>query len=392
MAILTNTQIQNIVNDAYKMFTGKEEISALDLSAFDSGQTENFTANRSRFTQQLLAVCTKNWFTDTSYRGTYTDVFYEDSRRFGAITQMISATVPEVKDNSAWDTFTSGTTKVGQYTVYLPIIDTRFYTKSESWSLPITVTSEQWNDAFRGESELNDFVAYLFMMVDNAIVQHMEDLNNANRNHFIAEKIKYANSDGAQGVHVVNLVELYCKDTDTASMTASAFLQDADALRNAIKNIGLYEGFMRKQTALFNTEGKVRFVPKDREVVQLLGSFAKTLDSVALSNTFHDNLVKLPLYSEVTAWQGMSDLSFDGLSKISVKLDNTTTITKSGIVGLMCDKWAIVHTIKSDRVASQHFDIENLTHYEYQHRDQYINNLTLPAVVFTVEDYTAPTE
>lgn len=389
MATLTNTQINSLVNQAYSQFTGQTGNTVIDLSAFDSGESENFAVARSKFTQALLAVCTKNWFTDTSYRGLYNDPFFEDSSRFGAITQMISATVPEVKDNSAWGTFTSGTTKVGQYTVYLPVVDTRYYAKSESWALPITITGDQWDTAFRSETELNEFVAYIFMVVDNAIVQHLEDLNNSNRNHFIAEKFAYAESEGAKGVHIVNLVELYCKETGKTTLTASDFLADADGLRSAIKNIGLYEGFMRKQTALFNTEGKVRFVPKEREVVQLLGAFVKTLNSVALSNTFNADMLKLPLYSEVSAWQSMANLTFDELSTINVKLDSSKTINKKGIVGLMCDKWAIIHTIKSDRVASQHFNIENLTLYEYQHRDQYINNLTMNAIVFTVEDYTA---
>lgn len=391
MATLTNTQIKDLMNQAYNQFTGNQGTdSAIDLSAFDTGMSgDELVALKNRFTKELIAVCTKNWFMDTSYRGTYNDPFYEDSSRFGAITQMISATVPEVKENSAWNSFESGVTKVGQYTVYLPVVDTRYYAKSESWALPITISGEQWDTAFRNESELGDFVAYIFMMVDNAIVQHMEDLNNANRNHFIAEKIHYATSEGAKGVHVVNLVELYCQDTGKDSMTVEEFLSDADALRNATKNIGLYEGYLRKQTSLFNTEEKVRFVPKDREVVQLLGAFVKTLNSVALSNTFHKDMLELPLYSEVPAWQSMNDLSFDKLSSINVKLDDTRTVAKSGIVGLMCDKWAIVHTIKSDRVGSQHFSIENLTHYEYQHRDQYINNLTLSAIVFTVEDVIA---
>ena len=48
----------------------------------------------------------------------------------------------------------------------------------------------------------------------------------------------------------------------------------------------------------------------------------------------------------------------------------------------------IAHTIISNRVGSQHFNIENLTHYEYQHRDKYMNNLTLNAIVFVMNDYT----
>lgn len=389
---LTNTQIQTLVNNAYKQMTGKEALTTEDLSAFSDNGTADVSALRETFTGKLLGVIAKNWYTDSSYRSSYKDVFFEDASRFGAITQAISVTVPEVKENSAWKGFQSGTSTVGQYTLYLPLISTKYYVKSESFSLPITITGEQWNTAFRSETDLYDFVGYIFMVVDNALVQHMEDLNNANRNHFIAEKINAQNT-GVAGIHVVDLVSKYVADAGiTSSFSVKDFLNSADALRYAIEQIGLYIGYMKKQTALFNTEGAVRFVPEDRLVVQLLGFFVKRLDTVARSQTFHNDLVALPNYDEVPAWQNMNSLTFDNLSKINIKLSNTVTIEESGIVGMIADKWAIIHTVKSQRVATQRFDIEDLTLYEYQYRDQYMNNLTMPAVVFTLHDYTVVTQ
>lgn len=388
---LTNTQIQTLVNSAYKQMTGKETMSAEDLSTFSDSGNSDLTALRETFTGKLLATVAKNWYTDSSYRSSYRDVFFEDASRFGAITQAISVTVPEVKENSAWKGFQSGTTTIGQYTVYLPVVDSKYYVKSESWALPITITGEQWDTAFRSETDLYDFVGYIFMCVDNALVQHMEDLNNANRNHFLAEKIN-ASNNSVPGIHVVDLVGAYVADAGISTdFSVAQFLNSENALRYAIEQIGLYIGYMKKQTALFNTEGKVRFVPEERLVVQLLGFFTKRLDTVARSQTFHNDLVALPLYDEVPAWQNMNSLSFDNLSKINIKLSNTVTVEQSGIVGLICDKWAIVHTQKSQRVATQRFDIEDLTLYEYQYRDQYMNNLTMNAVVFLLKDHTSAT-
>lgn len=385
---LTNVQIDAIVNDAYRQMTGKDALTAEDLSNFSDTGVADVQALRSQFTGKLLGVIAKNWYTDTSYRSTYKDVFFEDSSRFGAITQAISVEVPEVKENSAWKGFVSGTSTVGQYTIYLPLCDTRYFVKSESFSLPITITGEQWDTAFKDKESLSDFVSYIFMCVDNALVQHMEDLNGANRNHFIAEKIN-AQNNGVGGIHVVDLVSAYVNDRGiTTSFSVKDFLASADALRFAIEQIGLYVGYMQKQTALFNTEGKVRFTPKDRLVVQLLDFFVKRLDTVARSETFHNDLVALPFYDSVPAWQNMNSLTFNNLSAIDIKLSNTVTINQNGIVGLIADKWAIVHTVKSQRVATQHFDIEDLTLYEYQYRDQYMNNLTMNAVVFELADYT----
>ena len=351
--------------------------------------------DRERFTGALIGVCTRNWFTDTSYRGEYDDVFFVDSERFGAITQMIDVEIPEAQNNSAWQDFVSGTSKVGQYTVYLPIVNTKYYTKSSSWAIPITLTGEQWDTAFRNETELSGFVQYVFMMVENAILLHMENMNAENRNNFSAHKIK-AQADGTQGIHVVDLIGNYVADNGiTESLTVEQARKDRNFLAYASATITEYIGYFKRQTALFNTENKIRFTPEDRIVLQLLDKFVKSMESYAYSDTFHDEFIRLPKHSTVPWWQNAGDLSFDDVSGIHVTNgtdaesgEPITICERSGIVGLLADQWAIMHTIRSNRVGSQHFNIENVTHYECQHRDSYMNNLTMNAVVFVMNDYT----
>lgn len=51
----------------------------------------------------------------------------------------------------------------------------------------------------------------------------------------------------------------------------------------------------------------------------------------------------------------------------------------------MADKYAIMHTIRQERIAAQYFEMEDVTLYAYQNRDQYMENLGQNAIVFTVE-------
>lgn len=385
---LTNTQIQAVVNEAYRQFVGSDSVeTVLDLSDFTDNGEKDVQALRSKFTGKLIGVLTKNWFTDSSYQSEYKDVFFEDEARFGAIIQAISVTVPEVKENSAWKDFVSGQTTVGQYTVFLPVVDTKYYTKSESWALPITITNEQWDTAFRTMDDLDGFVGYLFMCLDNAITQHMEDMNASNRNNFIAEKIHAENTVSVPGKNAVNLVKAYCDDKGiTTSFSVEQFLNTKSCLLYAIEQIKLYMRYMSKQSVLFNTEGKVRFTPKNRLVVQMLSYFEERLFSQGLSDTFHDDLVSLPLHESIPAWQSLSATEFDSVSAINIKDASGDTVEQSGIVALICDKWAILHTIKKRRVASQYFDIEALTNYEYQFRDQYMNDLSMNGLVLYLDD------
>ena len=152
--------------------------------------------------------------------------------------------------------------------------------------------------------------------------------------------------------------------------------------------------YLRKRTTFFNTEGKVKFIPDDRFVSQILSDFKSSMDSVALSNTFNEKFVELPFHRAVPYWQAPNasegaELTFNSVSSINVKLDDSTTIKKSGIIAFMCDKWAIIHTIINHRIAAKYFEPEGLTQYYYQNNDRYINNLSLNACVFTLEDVAA---
>lgn len=387
MAVYTVNQISSLVNEAFAQATGKTDITQLDTSVLSDVGITTLLDIREQFTNALINVCTKNWFTDTSYRSEYVDIFFEDFNRFGAIIQSISVEAPEVIDNPAWAQLTTGTSTVGNYTIYLPVVDTEYYTKSSAWSLPITISWEQWDTSFRNLEEINGFVEYVMMIVDNALVQHMEDMNMSNRNNFISEKIIYSKNPEARGTHVIDLVAKYCEQNNITTTTSrDSLLNNRDFLVFAAAEMDKVLSYFRKQTCLFNTSGKLRFTPEDRLCCQILTEFETKLSTIGYATTFHDDYIKLPLHESVPWWQSPGDLSFDDISSIHVESNSGTTET-SGIVGLIADKWSIVHTIRSNRVASKYFDIENLTLYDYQHRDSYINNLSMNAVVFVMNDY-----
>lgn len=398
MATLNNNQVATVLNTAIAMSTGSAQVGTLDLRGIiDNGNDSSVIGSVEQFTKSLVNVLIRNWFTDSSYRSEYSDPFFEDTEKYGAIVQAISVEVPEVKESSAWQNFGSGSgqvNKVGEYAIYLPIVDCKYYGKTVSWELPICVTGQQWDTAFKGEDEIKGFVAYILMCVDNALVEHIENMNNMNRNNFIAEKITYANSQGATGLHIYDFVENFVKEMGdpTHAMTVEQFLASKEGLLFASEKIRTFKQYFKRMSTSFNTEAKKRFTPEDRMVLQVLTAFEERLNTVALSDTYHNDIVSMPNYQSVAYWQGEGKdngaFTFDELSKIDVKIDTDTTVSQSGIVAFLCDKWAILHTIKSRRVAAKVFEPEDLTQYYYQFNDMYMNNLTMNALVFVLKDYT----
>ena len=384
---LTTSDISSIVNSAYAQFTGDSGAVLTDIKALVDEGAADIAALRSKFTGALIAQVTKNFYTQTSAESEYDDPFYQDSEEFGAICQMITAQVADAIANPAWANFVSGTTEVGVYTVYLPTINTTYFTKQEAWSVPLTITGEQWNQAFRDNAGLAEFVQFIHLVMGNAIMAHREHMNEMNRNNFIAEKLNAAADQTVDGIHAVDLIALYASEfaLSTAFSVEDALASDTFKCF-AMSKIGEYADYMKKQTSLFSVDGMVRFVPEDRLVCQMLSAFDKKL-AVTQAGIYHNDLIKMPGYRTVASWQGLGDLTFDDLSTINVKVAGGT-VEQSGIVALLVDKWAILHTIKKQRVAAQHFEIEDLTHYSYQFVDQYMNNLSMPGIVFYMSDYT----
>ena len=398
---LNNNAVYTVINAARAQALGggsNEAIASLDLKDIvDAGGDESVIGSREAFTKALINVLVKNWFTDTSYRSSYTDPFFEDSARFGAITQMISVEVPSVKASSQWTAVTSGTTTVGSYTLYLPIVDTRFYGKSDSWEIPIAITGSQWNTAFRSEDELRSFVSYILMMVDNALVVHLENMTNMNRNNFIIEKYKAATAvSPTPGVHVVDLLGGFvaAHGDATKDFTVADFLDSQEALIYAAEQIALYSDYIGRMSEMFNLENKARFTPDDRKVLQVLSAFEKRMQFHALSDVYHDELASLPGHQSVPYWQGFGNGgTWSEVSKIIGKPSSYTTgnaTTVSNVVAFLADKWSIMHTIVEHRVAAKVFEPEDIVQYYYQFTDRYLNDLTQNAIVFVLNPYTAP--
>lgn len=385
---LNNNQIATILNEAVAEVTGKA-VGELDLRGIIATASDpTIIGSVDQLTKSMINVIMKKWYMDTEYRSGYKSPFFVDESEYGAITEVISITVPDAQPAANWTDITSGTTQLGLYTIYLPTVDVSVYGRTASWQIPVAILEDQIKSCMDGEDELREFVSHVFLCIDNALVSHMEALDAANRNSFMAAKINYAAGAGATGVHVVNLVEEYVANAglESTGMTAAEYLNDKDALADGAMTIMEYADLFKKRSSEYNTMGYKRFTPNKRLVLQLLSKFDKQLKYHMRSNTFHEDLVKIPNYDTVPYWQSSKKGDRD---KINVDIDvsgNKTQVQQSGIVGLLCDSWAIVHTIKNRRVAAKQFEPEHLIQYYNQFQDCYYNNLGMNGIVFIVAD------
>lgn len=386
-----NQDIHATLQAATDQITGAEARDTVDLQGIvDAGSEWDFDL-REQWVKTLTGMYIKDMYPDRAYKDRRNDVFYEDSARFGAITRIISMEMPDLIENRSWIDVTSGTTTIGSNTVYLPIVKQQLFGATDSWGVSIAYTGNQLDAAFESVEGLLEFDSYVKLMAQNAIELHRATMNSMNRNNYIVEKINAGNTTGK--INVINLIEEYQKDHGDSAMTVAQFFSSADALRYSVKTFKKYKDLLHDMSTIFTTDAtsKGKFIPDDRFVFQVLSDYEGRLDSEVYSTTYHEEFVKLPLYRNVTAWQalrGLTDLTFEDLSALDITSSEGNTVAMNGIIALMVDKWAIMHTMVQNRVGYQRDDIKNISMYDYQFTDRYMNNLTLPGIVFIVADYT----
>lgn len=391
---INNNQMYTELQIATNQMLGSEAIDNISLEEIiDVGKTWT-DIQKEQWAGKLSSRYVDTKYTDRAYTDKRNDIFYEDSAMFGAITQVISMEMPEVIQNRSWTQIVSGTTQIGQNTVYLPIVDEQLFAGTDSWAISLAYTGTQLNTAFTNVSGLLEFNNYVKLVAMNAISYHKATMNGLNRNNYIAGKINAGNSAGK--INVVNLVEEYQKDHNNESMTVGQFFSNYNALRYSTKTFKKYKSLLMDMTTLFTTkpDSRGKFIPIDRFVFQILSDFEGRLESEVYSEAYHDEFVKLPLYRNVNSWQalqGANTADFNVLSAINVTDASGNEVNENGIVAFMVDKWAIMHTIVQNRVGYQRDDIKDISMYDYQFTSRYINNLTLNGVVFVVKDYVPAT-
>lgn len=389
-----NEQVDQFLKAAGEQAKGKAPIAQ---EVFDGVIQEAGTATLSekeQFLNSLSGRIIDTMYTDAAWTDKYGDIFFQNSEQFGAIVQIINTEMPEVRQNRAWDQITTGQTTIGSNVVYLPVVKEQLVGGTSSWAVPYAVSGTQMDSAFRNASGLSRFIGYVQLSAENAIKYHLTRMSAANRNNYMMEKLAKGNS--ATNVNVVSLVAEYNAMTGK-SLTAQQFLNNQDGCLRMVNRIfKKYKALLTDMTTLFTLDSTTtgKFIPDDRFTFSVIADFNALLESELYSTTYHDDFVKAKGFREVPSWQGLrgasTTLTFNDLTTINSAREDSVIdssgvdINQSGIIGLMCDKWAVMHTVVRHRTGVQRDDIKDITLYEHQFTDRYVNNLMLNGIVFTI--------
>ena len=399
---MTVKQIYELMNTVTGEVLGKTDLVAEDLSNVVDVGTEVFNATAvDNYVKTLVNHIGKVIFVNRPYSGKIPSVLM-DSWEFGSVLEKISCDTPAAEENESWDLVDGQEYK--QDIFYKPTVSAKFFNSKVTFEVPMSFTEKQVKESFSNAAQLNGFISMIYNAVDRSMTIKIDSLVMRTINSMIAQTLNADKTDFAGGYgtastpRCVNLLKLYNDEFFPATgsggttpnpdaLTADKAMLDKDFIRYASYIMGLYVDRLASISTLFNVGGKDRFTDAANLHFITLSDFAKSADVYLQSDVRHNELTKLPNYETVPYWQGSGQAyDFADTSAINVKIDASTTVNITGIIGVMFDRDALGVANLDRRVTTAYNAKAEFFNNYYKFDAGYFNDTNENFVVFFVSD------
>lgn len=383
-------QIATLMNSVTDEILGKSDVVAEDLSnVVDVGKELLTATDIDNYVKSLVNHIGRVIFVNRPYTGNAPSVLM-DGWEFGSVLEKIQADIPKATENSTWE-LTDGQ-EYKQDIFYKPSVSAKFFNKRVTFEVPMSFTERQVKDSFSNAQQLNGFISMLYNSVDKSMSIKIDSLIMRTINNMIGETVHadYADVENhdyttKSGIKAVNLLFLYNQKFNT-KITAEDCLTNKEFIRFAAYTMSVYRDRLTKISTLFNIGGKERFTPREYLHTILLSDFVAGATAYLSSDTFHDEMVKLPDAERVPYWQASGkDYSFANVSDIHATTASGDEVVLSGVLGVMFDRDALGVCNLDRRVTTNYNAKAEFYNNYYKFDAGYFNDLNENFVVFFVE-------
>ena len=392
---MTVTQIYTILNAVIGETTGKTDLVKEDLSNIvDVGNEVFNNADKDKYVKSLLNHIGRVIFVNREYKGSAPSVLM-DGWEYGSVAQKIQAELPDSTENESWE-LTDGET-YNQDIFNAPTVSEKFFNSKVTYEIDMSFAERQVKQSFDNAGQMNSF----FSMIENRIrMRRTIDFENLIRrtiNNFIGATTLNGITDvtrpgNSTSVKAINLLKEY-NDKFTKTLKANVALFDLDFIKYAAYRLMLVSDRMVSASTLFNIGGKVRFTPKDLQHIILLSEFRNAANVYLQSDTFHNELTKLPDSEPMNYWQGTgTTYEFDKTSTINITVKDPATpsttkdVSLSGILGVIFDRDALGVCNVDNRITTHYNAKAEFYNNFYKNDAQYFNDWNENFVMFYIAD------
>lgn len=315
----------------------------IGTNVYNTGWVDNFV-------KSMIDRIGRRAFIDRRTRG-FAPNIQRNGWEFGSVMSKTRIKRFEAKANPSWQ-LTKGQT-VNQFEYNPPEASTKYYNIKVAWQIDCSFAEMQVKEAFTSPMEMNRFMSAIEATIGQSLDDQMDALTMRAINGFMAEKI-HANEGG-----VIDILTPYNTQT-SSSLTLDTMTQEQAWNRYAAYQILLAKDRLKARTSVFNNNEEAGYdtaTPGEYLHFVLHNDIARSIDVYLNAQTFHNDFSDIGAYDVVPMWQASgSNFQREITTQIDIKLpsDDSTTVKRNGIIGLMFDRDAIVINNENQRVTSSY--------------------------------------
>lgn len=382
-------QIYSVLNSINAEMYGDSAFEVVDLSGFVSLGNAVLASvqGRDKFLNTLYDRIAK-----TVIRNLDLDIEYpslmRDTIEYGAIVQKLSVEPRDAKTRNDWNVGTMDADDVAaaMFSIDKPAIRQKFFSGINAWEVDTTIPDSILKTAFTTPENMAAFLTAIMTATEDSIIMSINNTNRFAVNNFIGEKIH-------SGQNVIHLLTEY---GDASLDTIEKAIVDKGFLRFASKKIADVIRYMNMPSKLYNEEGAVRRTARDNMHVFLLGDYASATKTYLESDTFHNELVALPYYNEVSCWQAMGSTADSETSRpytapnlayssgLAITTASGASVSQAGIIGVLADREAIATTVYERETTADRLNRLSITQRTDKVNIGYLNDLSENGCVFVL--------
>ncbi|MBO7713131.1 MAG: hypothetical protein J6S85_06145 [Methanobrevibacter sp.] len=383
-------QIYGFVNDATREAIGESVLLSEDLSNIvDVGKAViSSSDSKDKFINALVNRIGREIFVNRKYEG-FAPKLIRDAWTYGSIKMKVSGRLKEAQENETWEL--QDGTSYDPNVFYGSDVVVKFYNKRTTYEVPISIGEIQLEQSFTNATSMSAFIDMLFNNIETSMTIKNDEVLLRTINNMIIETIHDdfgANAlNSKSGVKAINLLYEYNTNVNGGTpLTKDNCLYDKEFLRYATQRIALVIGRLKRASKLFNIGGEVRFTPKDRLYMVMLDDLKTKTDTYLSSDTFHDELVKLPNADTTPYWQGSGqNYEFSATSHIKATSSEGNSLDAYGILACAFDIDALGVSNEKKRVTSNYNGKAEFFNYWNKMDAEYWNDFNENFIVFFVQ-------
>lgn len=379
-------QLSTVLAAITSQATGAAVVAPVDTASFVSVAQTALKTGYDPMMAAVSQVLSRTIFSVRPYSRRFSGLEVTRERYGNHIRKLQALDLPFEEDNRL--KLTDGQS-IDQYIVRKPgVLQTNFYGENV-FQKSITIFRDQMDTAFEGPDQFGRFISMILSNASDQIEQAKESVERATVANLIA------------GVTVVNhaatlhLVTLYNGFAGT-TLTTETVAQPANWRPFVQWLVGFLGNLMdkmeeRSQLYHLNITGKtvMRHTPAADRHMYLASDFVNHMEAGAMSDTFHDNYLKVGTFNKVTFWQNIQDPR--AINVDAGYIDATGAVAHSvvdleNVVGVIHDREAAMTCTVNEWQANSPFNASGgYTNMFWHFTERYLNDFTENAVVLLLD-------